>query len=154
MRTRIKFLLIGLIGGLLSGCSGPHLYESEAPTEAQKAAAAAKKRAEPLDPALAKYLGKYKMQEPTPGFDYLAISRDENTLIAWPAGDEKFELYPLSENEFNVPGAMAKISFIRNGSAAAEELVLTLNGNLYRGRKEYKASLTSCGLLRPRNLAV
>jgi hypothetical protein len=136
MRTLIKFLLLCLLGGAMPGCSGPHLYESAPPTEAEKAAAAAKKRAEAPNPAYEKYLGKYKMQQPTPGFAYLTIARDGSTLVAQPNENESFELYPLKEDEFDIPKAAAKISFVRSGNASVGELVLALEGKNYRGIKE------------------
>jgi len=72
-----------------------------------------------------KYVGKYKLQE---NF-VITITKENNGLFAQATGQEKFEIYPESENEFFYKIVDAQISFIKDKSDKVAKLILHQGGD-------------------------
>jgi len=72
------------------------------------------------DDILQKYIGKYELQ---PNFIF-DISLSKGSLFCQPTGQAKLELVPVSESEFYLREADAKISFSRNSKQEIDKLIL------------------------------
>lgn len=146
-----KYAALCVLGGLMLGCSGKQVSESTSTTEVGKATDATKidtiaearkmevsttAAAEAVKPAFAKYIGKYKMEAPTPGFDFVTINQEKGLLMAKPSETETYELTPEKEDEFAVLKVAGKLKFTPAGKKIVDGFLLTLDGKDYRGKKE------------------
>jgi CubicO group peptidase (beta-lactamase class C family) len=90
------------------------------------------KKAVKADPSLYDdYLGEYVLVVPNL---LLTISREEDKLFAQVSGQDKFEIFPLSETRFFYKITDAEISFIRDETGKVNELIL------YQGIRAKKKS--------------
>jgi len=79
---------------------------------------------------LQSFVGEYELQ---PGFVF-SISFNDDKLSCQATGQPKLELTPISESEFMVKEANAKISFEKNINQEIEKLIL------HQGDKQYPAN--------------
>src|SRR5437588_6679124 len=69
------------------------------------------------------YVGQYDAP-----FGVLTISRDGDKLYGAPEGQEKAELVPTSETEFNVPSVGVKVKFVKDDSGKVTHMILNHDG--------------------------
>jgi len=79
---------------------------------------------------LQSFVGEYELQ---PGFIF-SISFNDDKLFCQATGQPKLELTPISESEFMVKEANAKISFEKNTNQEIEKFIL------HQGDKQYPAN--------------
>lgn len=84
------------------------------------------------DQILKLYIGNYELQ---PGFVF-SISFNDDKLFCQATGQPKLELTPISESEFMVKEANAKISFEKNVNQEIEKLILHQGGKQYPANKK------------------
>lgn len=92
----------------------------------------------PANPAPAKvdpkvydaYVGQYDAP-----FGVLTISREGDKLFGAPEGQEKAELVPESETEFNVPSVGVKVKFVKDSSGKVTHMVLNHDGEELQAKK-------------------
>jgi hypothetical protein len=70
------------------------------------------------------YRGKYRL---APNFE-IEITTEENRIYAQATGQERFEIFPETEELFYVKVVEAKIEFIKGENNEVEELILYQNG--------------------------
>ncbi len=76
------------------------------------------------------YIGQYEL----PMF-VLNITKEGDRLFGQPEGDTKEELIPESETEFSVTNVGAKIKFVRDEKGMVTHIVVSLNGEEFKGKK-------------------
>ena len=76
------------------------------------------------------YLGQYD----TP-FGVLTISKDGDKLFGAPEGQDKAELVPASETEFDVPSVGVKVKFVKDSNGKVTHLVLNHDGEEMQAKK-------------------
>jgi len=77
------------------------------------------------------YSGKYQL---APNF-FLTISREENRLMAQATGQQKFEIFPMTNTKFYYKVVDAQITFHKDESSLVEKLTLHQNGRNIPGEK-------------------
>jgi D-alanyl-D-alanine carboxypeptidase len=78
------------------------------------------------------YVGDYELSA---NF-VLTVSRDGDRLITQATGQQKIEIFPLSETEFFPKVIEARITFVKGPDAKVTHLVLKQNGRETTGRKK------------------
>lgn len=78
-----------------------------------------------------KYVGKYELQ---PGF-VIAITKEDDKLMAQATGQPKFEIFPSSETEWYLKVVNAQITFNVNAEGMAESLTLHQGGRDMTGQR-------------------
>ncbi len=73
---------------------------------------------------LDRYAGTYQV----PGLGALYITREDTTLWAQPAGQDRFRLRPTSETEFSIEEADVQVSFRRDAAGNTTGLVIHQSG--------------------------
>jgi Domain of unknown function (DUF3471) len=92
----------------------------------------------PANPAPAKvdpkvydaYVGQYDAP-----FGVLTISRDGDKLFGAPEGQDKAELVPVSETDFDVPSVGVKVKFVKDSSGKVTHMVLNHDGEEIQAKK-------------------
>jgi hypothetical protein len=85
-----------------------------------------------LSPALLdRYVGTYQV----PGLGALYVTREDTTLWAQPAGQDRVQLLPTSETEFYVVEADAQVTFQQDASGNITGLVIHQSGQEIEGPK-------------------
>ena len=92
----------------------------------------------PANPAPAKvdpkvydaYVGQYDAP-----FGVLTISRDGDKLFGAPEGQDKAELVPETETDFNVPSVGVKVKFVKDSSGKVTHMVLNHDGEEIQAKK-------------------
>ncbi len=78
-----------------------------------------------VDPAIFdQYTGKYKMNDNT----IVTIVKENNKLFAWPSGESKLEMLPLSETDFIIKEINARLSFVKDENGKVKKIKLKMNG--------------------------
>jgi D-alanyl-D-alanine carboxypeptidase len=80
---------------------------------------------------LKRYVGDYQL---APGF-VLTVTLEGDQLMSQATGQQKFQIFPTSANEFFLKAVNAQISFITDASGNAEKLVLHQGGRDTPGPK-------------------
>ena len=79
-----------------------------------------------VDPAIFdQYIGKYKLNENT----IVTIMKENNKLYAWPSGESKLEMLPVSETDFIIKELNARLSFVKDENGKVKKIKLKMNGN-------------------------
>jgi CubicO group peptidase (beta-lactamase class C family) len=81
--------------------------------------------------AYAAYVGQYEL----PGLGILTISREGDKLFGQPGDGPRQELVPQSENQFDVPGANAQLSFVKGANGSVTHVVVKHSGQETQGKK-------------------
>ncbi|GEM_PF-925203 len=76
------------------------------------------------------YVGQYEL----PMF-VLNIMKEGDRLFGQPEGDTKEELIPESETEFSVTNVGAKVKFVKDEKGVVTHIVVSLNGEEFKGKK-------------------
>ncbi|MFL6278204.1 MAG: DUF3471 domain-containing protein [Blastocatellia bacterium] len=98
------------------------------PAETRPAEPATRAKVDP------KVLDTYTGQYDAP-FGTLTISRDGDKLFGAPEGQEKAELIPISETEFDVPSVGVKVKFVKDDSGKITHMVLNHDGEEIQAKK-------------------
>ncbi|HJQ24618.1 MAG TPA: DUF3471 domain-containing protein [Blastocatellia bacterium] len=84
-----------------------------------------------VDPkVLDDYVGQYDAP-----FGVLTISRDGDKLFGAPEGEQKAELVPTSETEFDVPSVGVKVKFVKDAGGKVTHMVLNHDGEELQAKK-------------------
>ena len=79
-----------------------------------------------VDPSIFdEYIGKYKLNENT----IVTIMKENNKLYAWPSGESKLEMLPVSETDFIIKELNARLSFVKDENGKVKKIKLKMNGN-------------------------
>ena len=79
-----------------------------------------------VDPSIFdEYIGKYKLNENT----IVTIMKENNKLYAWPSGESKLEMFPVSETDFIIKELNARLSFVKDENGKVKKIKLKMNGN-------------------------
>jgi hypothetical protein len=76
------------------------------------------------------YVGQYDAP-----FGVLTISRDGDKLFGAPEGQDKAELVPASETEFDVPSVGVKVKFVKDSTGKVTHMVLNHDGEELQAKK-------------------
>jgi hypothetical protein len=96
------------------------------PADEKKPAAPAK-----IDPKVFDdYVGQYDAP-----FGVLTISKEGDKLFGAPEGQDKAELVPTSETEFDVPSVGVKVKFVKDSSGKVTHMVLNHDGEELQAKK-------------------
>lgn len=76
------------------------------------------------------YVGQYDAP-----FGVLTISRDGDKLYGAPEGQDKAELVPTSETEFDVPSVGVKVKFVKDSTGKVTHMVLNHDGEELEAKK-------------------
>ncbi|WP_426667036.1 serine hydrolase [Mucilaginibacter sp. McL0603] len=76
------------------------------------------------DSVLETYTGKYELQ---PKF-FLTVTREGSQLYGQPDGDQKFEIFPESQNKFFLKGAPIEVEFIKDNKGEIIKCVVYQGG--------------------------
>jgi D-alanyl-D-alanine carboxypeptidase len=86
-----------------------------------------------IDPAVYDaYVGAYEL---APGFT-LTVTREGDRLMTQATGQQKIEIFPLSETEFFPKVVDARITFVREADGSVRALVLKQGGREMRGARK------------------
>ena len=91
-----------------------------------------KKEVELSTELLKKYLGDYELQ---PNF-IITITLEDGQLYAKATGQEKYKIFPKSDNRFFYKIVDAEIEFIKNDAGEVNALILYQGGREMRGEKK------------------
>ena len=76
------------------------------------------------------YVGQYDAP-----FGVLNITRDGDKLFGAPEGEQKAELIPISETEFDVPSVGVKVKFVKDAGGKVTHMVLNHEGEEMQAKK-------------------
>ena len=76
------------------------------------------------------YVGQYDAP-----FGVLTISREGDKLFGAPEGQDKAELVPTSETEFDVPSVGVKVKFVKDSAGKVTHMVLNHDGEELQAKK-------------------
>jgi hypothetical protein len=76
------------------------------------------------DSVLETYTGKYELQPK----HFLTIIHEGSQLYGQPDGDQKFELFPESQNKFFLKGAPIELEFIKDSKSEVIKCVVYQGG--------------------------
>lgn len=71
------------------------------------------------------YTGKYKLNDNT----IVTILKENNKLFAWPSGESKLEMLPVSETDFVIKEINAHLSFVKDENGKVKKIKLKMNGS-------------------------